>query len=80
MQYLLQNLRAGFIESLHKQPNDHKGRIFAIIDANFGELQQSPKAAVTWLAFWNQSMHSEELARLQRINAARLVSNFKVFS
>lgn len=77
VQYLLHSLRLELIENLGKQQTDHKGRLYAIIDTNFGGLQQSPKAAVTWLAFWNQSMHSEELARLQRINAARLVSNLK---
>lgn len=77
VQYLLHNLRVELIHNLTKQPNDHKGRLHAIIDVNFGGLQQSPKAAVTWLAFWSHSMHSEELARLQRINASRLISNLK---
>lgn len=77
VQYLLHSLRLQLIENLAQQTQDHKGRLYAVIEANFSGLQQSPKAAVTWLAFWNQSMHSEELARLQRINAARLVSNLK---
>lgn len=77
VQYLLHSLRQELITSLAKQQTDHKGRLYAIIDANFDGLQRSPRAAVTWLAFWNQSMHSQELARLQHINAARLVSNLK---
>jgi len=77
VQYLLQSLREDLINNLAKQQTGHKGRLYAIIDTNFSGLQQSPKAAVTWLAFWTQSMHSEELAKLQKINAARLVSNLK---
>lgn len=77
VQYLLSNLRAEFLSKLGSNTDDHIGRLHAVIDANFSGLQQSPKAAVTWLAFWNQSMHSVELARLQRINAARLISNLK---
>ena len=77
VQYLLHSLRQELIVNLADKQTSHKDRLYAIIDANFGGLQRSPRAAVTWLAFWNQSMHSEELARLQRINAARLVSNLK---
>lgn len=77
VKYLLLSLRKDLFTNLRNSKSDHKSRLYAIIDANFNGLQQSQKAAVTWLAFWAQSMHSEELARLQRINASRLVSNLK---
>ena len=77
VKYLLFTLREDLFTNLKSGNTDHKSRLYAIIDANFNGLHKSHKAAVTWLAFWAQSMHSEELARLQRINAARLVSNLK---
>ena len=77
VKYLLHTLKEDLFANLEKGSTDHKSRLYAIIDANLNGLQKSQKAAVTWLAFWAQSMHSEELARLQRINASRLVSNLK---
>lgn len=77
VKFLLHTLREDLITNLKNGNSDHQSRLYAIIDANFNGLQKSQKAAVTWLAFWAQSMHSEELARLQRINASRLVSNLK---
>jgi TetR/AcrR family transcriptional repressor of bet genes len=77
VKFLLLTLREDLITNLKGGNRDHLARLYAIIDANFNGLQKSQKAAVTWLAFWAQSMHSEELARLQRINASRLVSNLK---
>ena len=77
VKYLLFTLREDLFANLNKGKSDHLSRLYAIIDANFSSLQKSHKAAVTWLAFWAQSMHSEELARLQHINASRLVSNLK---
>ena len=77
VKFLLITLRQDLFTNLNPEKQDHKLRLYAIIDANFSGLQKSHKAAVTWLAFWAQSMHSEELARLQRINASRLVSNLR---
>jgi len=76
VKYLLQQLKVDLLAAL-EQKLSHHARLHAIIDANFSSLQQSHQAAVTWLAFWAQSMHSPELARLQRVNAARLESNLK---
>ncbi|MGR6872897.1 transcriptional regulator BetI [Pseudomonas sp. HK3] len=76
MRYLLEQLKQDLLQHL---PNsiDHHVRLNAIIDANFTSLQRSKQAAVTWLAFWTQSMHSPQLARLQQVNAKRLISNLK---
>lgn len=76
MRYLLEQLKQELFNHMPKG-EDPKARLYAIIDANFASVQRSNKAAVTWLSFWTQSMHSEQLARLQRVNAKRLVSNLK---
>lgn len=77
IKYLLQSLKEELVVNLAGKDKSPKARLYAIIDSNFSNLHQSRNAAVTWLSFWAQSMHSEELSRLQRINAARLVSNLK---
>lgn len=76
MRYLLDQLKQELFNHL-PDSKDHRARLHAIIDANFASVQRSKKAAVTWLVFWTQSMHSPELARLQQVNAKRLVSNLK---
>lgn len=77
IKYLLQQLKLDLLSALEEQQLSHRERLHAIIDSNFSNTQQSNSAAVTWLAFWAQSMHSPELARLQRVNAGRLESNLK---
>lgn len=76
MRYLLEQLKQELFNHM-PEDRDPKARLYAIIDANFASVQRSKKAAVTWLAFWTQSMHTEQLARLQQVNAKRLVSNLK---
>lgn len=75
--FLLSSLRKELLKRLNSEFTHPKARLYAIIDANFSDLQKSSKGAITWLAFWAQSMHSKELARLQNINAQRLISNLK---
>lgn len=77
IKYLLQQLKLDLLSALDDKELNHRERLHAIIDSNFSNTQQSNSAAVTWLAFWAQSMHSPELARLQRVNAARLESNLR---
>lgn len=50
-------------------------RLDAIIDANLGPLQFRPELTTAWLAFWALIPQSPRLARIQRINEARLNSN-----
>lgn len=54
-----------------------ENQIKAIIDSNFDSSQVNKTAMRVWLDFWSASMHSPELARLQRINDRRLYSNLK---
>jgi TetR/AcrR family transcriptional repressor of bet genes len=49
----------------------------AIVNANFDLSQVNKMAMRVWLDFWSASMHTPELARLQRVNDRRLYSNLK---
>ncbi|MEX0923077.1 MAG: transcriptional regulator BetI [Rhodovibrionaceae bacterium] len=50
-------------------------RLEAIIEANLGPIQFRPELTTAWLAFWALIPQSPRLARIQRINEARLHSN-----
>jgi transcriptional repressor BetI len=52
-------------------------RITAIMTANLGAEQFRPDTSAVWLSFWARVNHSPRLARIQRINAARLTSNLR---
>jgi TetR/AcrR family transcriptional repressor of bet genes len=52
-------------------------RIDAIIDGNFAAEQFTPQAVSAWLTFWAQVAHAPQLARLQRINSERSLSNIR---
>lgn len=58
-------------------PDDVIGRIKAIVGGNFSPSQTNAAVTKTWLAFWAQSMHQPALARLQRVNERRLLSNLR---
>lgn len=51
------------------------GRALALIDTNFADSQARPQVVSGWLSFWSQVNHRPELARVQRVVAARLRSN-----
>ena len=50
-------------------------RLDAIVEANLGPIQLRPELTTAWLAFWALVPQSPRLARIQRINEARLQSN-----
>lgn len=52
-------------------------RLTAIIDANLEPEQFRPDTTAVWLSFWARVNHSPNLARIQRINSARLNSNLR---
>lgn len=76
MRALLSQLRAAVVAGLGKA-RAPRARLAALIDANFEPDQFAPQAVTAWLAFWAQVPHVPALARLQRINAARLQSNLR---
>ena len=50
-------------------------RAHAIIHANLSEPLYSHRNCFVWLQFWSETARSEELARLERINAQRFHRN-----
>ncbi|MCU5772279.1 transcriptional regulator BetI [Erwiniaceae bacterium BAC15a-03b] len=52
-----------------------QAQIRAIIDGNFDLTQVAAPVLKTWLVFWTNSLHQENLHRLQRVNDRRLHSN-----
>lgn len=78
VRFLLQSLQDELFAQLNSEiGNDPLTRLDAIIDANFSQFQIDESSAKTWMAFWAQSMHQPEFARLQRVNERRLHSNLK---
>ncbi len=76
MRWLMTDLRSQVVRRLATAKNPRE-RLEAIIDGNFAPRQFSQPAVTAWIAFWAQAPGNEALARLQRINAARLQSNLR---
>ncbi|MBQ4876530.1 transcriptional regulator BetI [Pseudoalteromonas luteoviolacea] len=74
VRYLLTNLKTSLLSKTYSTC-DPKSRLMFIVEANFSVVQQQTNATKTWLSFWAQSMHDEQLHRLQKINSKRLYSN-----
>ena len=76
MRSVLRQLSAGVQARLKVvEKDDAIGRIKAIVGGNFDSHQLDSKVVKTWLAFWSQAMHDEQLFRLQRLNEKRLLSH-----
>ena len=75
--YLLDNLKQALLVRVQNIKLTPQQRLFAIVEANFTDLQCSNSATKTWLSFWAQAMHDPSLARLQRVNNQRLLSNLR---
>jgi TetR/AcrR family transcriptional repressor of bet genes len=76
MRALLNDLRTAVADGLARASGPRE-RVDAVIDANFAPEQFTPQVVTAWLAFWAQTPMVPALARLQRINAARLNSNLR---
>ncbi|WP_221076140.1 transcriptional regulator BetI [Agarivorans aestuarii] len=78
MRTVLRKLSAASIAHLQAvEPNDVMARVKAIVAANFDGYQVEGKVVKTWLAFWAQAMHDQDLHRLQRVNERRLLSHLR---
>ncbi|MBM7073582.1 transcriptional regulator BetI [Shewanella sp. OPT22] len=75
--YLLDNLKHALLIRVQNKKLEPQQRLFAIVEANFTDLQCSNPATKTWLSFWAQAMHEPQLARLQKVNNQRLVTNLQ---
>ena len=74
VRYLLSNLKKDLIEKVCNNTSATQ-RLMFIVEANFALVQQRSDTTKTWLSFWAQSMHDDELHRLQNVNSKRLQSN-----
>lgn len=52
-------------------------RIESIVDRNFSSVHRAKAATKTWLSLWAQSLHDDNLNRLQEVNKRRLQSNLR---
>jgi len=77
VRYLLEQLRVTLLNHVRQTDLSPRQRLMMIVEANFTSVQQSDAATRTWLSFWAQSMHDPDLAKLQRINNQRLLSNLR---
>jgi TetR/AcrR family transcriptional repressor of bet genes len=79
VRFLLEQLKRGLLDNLQSgnevQQLTPKQRLYCIVETNFAAFQQSSSASRTWLCFWAEAAHSQELARLQQVNSRRLRSN-----
>lgn len=77
VRYLLDQLKHSLLSRVQGMDISPFERLIAIVESNFSPFQRSESATKTWLSFWSQSMHDNELARLQRVSNKRLVSNLR---
>lgn len=77
IRYLLEQLKVTLLERVSRSGATPRERLLMIVEANFTHVQQSDAATRTWLSFWAQAMHDKELAKLQKINNLRLLSNLR---
>lgn len=74
MRRLLGILRHAALERLTtaKTPRD---RLIALVEANFDDRLFTPAQCSLWVQFWSNAPYSDSLARLHKINRARVHSH-----
>lgn len=77
VRYLLNRLKSSLLSKTQTGCTPQQ-RLMFIVEANFSKIQLQTNTTRTWLSFWVQSMHDENLHRLQNVNARRLKSNLMV--
>lgn len=76
MRLVLTELRQDVVRRL-ATTQDPRSRVVCVLEANFACGQFTPEIISAWLAFWAQSPHSPELARLRRLYTYRTMSNLR---
>jgi betaine-aldehyde dehydrogenase len=54
-----------------------RARVQAIIDANLAPEEFDQRTGTVWLAFWGQTLHSEQFKRVQAAYQRRVISNLR---
>lgn len=75
MRHILADLYLAVERQRRLAADTPEAQIRAIIDGNFDLSQVDGPVLTTWLVFWTNSLHHDNLQRLQRINDKRLWSN-----
>lgn len=74
VRYLLASLKNELLVNINANVSPQQ-RLLLIVEANFSVVQKKAHVTKAWLSFWAESMHDEQLHRLQSVNAKRLYSN-----
>ena len=76
MRHLLGLLRAAVVRNLNaaSSPLD---RLYATLDANFDDQLFTAEKCSVWVQFWAAPHYAPALARLQRLNRARVASHLR---
>lgn len=76
MRQCLTDLRRDVVSRL-SGAHSPRERVIRVLQANFANSQFKPEIISAWLAFWAQSPHSPELARLRKAYTFRTMSNLR---
>lgn len=74
MRQLMSGLGEELVDALAKT-DTARDRVAAILHANLSDSFFTHQNCFVWLQFWSETARSEELARLERINALRFRRN-----
>ncbi|WP_204113830.1 choline-responsive transcriptional repressor BetI [Shimia biformata] len=76
MRRLLETLKTAMLDryALAGSPRE---RLMAVLDANFDDRLFTVEQCSIWMQFWANAPHTPSLARLHRINRARVTSHFR---
>lgn len=74
MRKLLRLLRQATVEGL-RTADTPRARLEALVAANFDDQLFTPAQCSLWVQFWSNAPYSDSLARLHRINRARVHSH-----
>ncbi|OIQ24558.1 MAG: transcriptional regulator BetI [Alphaproteobacteria bacterium MedPE-SWcel] len=75
MRHLLRKLRRAMVEG-YAQAETPRERLYAVMNANFADSLFTVPQCSIWMQFWANAPYSPRLARLHRINRARVISHF----
>ncbi len=75
MRHLLRKLQMAMVEGYAKAKSP-RDRLYAVMDANFADSLYTVPQCSIWMQFWANAPYSPTLARLHRINRARVKSHF----
>ncbi len=75
MRHMLRKLRAAMVAG-YAEAETPRDRLYAVMNANFADSLYTVPQCSIWMQFWASAPYSTRLARLHRINRARVHSHF----